>query len=87
MNIAVVALLTAVLAAPVLRALADGSLDPDTAGMRVLLAVACAMVIETVGRRFLQAVEQPQRAAEVGPERSSAEGDLPDTPGRRSTDG
>ncbi len=65
MNLAAVAALALLLAVPSLVGLAEGSIDPDEAGLRLLLAAACAAVAETVLRRFVDAVrparvERPQ---------------------------
>jgi hypothetical protein len=66
-NLAAVAALALLLAVPSLIGLAEGSIDPDEAGLRLLLATACAAVAETVLRRFVDAVrparvELPQEA-------------------------
>ena len=38
---------------------AGGSIDPDEVGLRVLVAVAVAVVAEVVLRRFVDAVRRP----------------------------
>jgi len=58
-NLAVIAVLTLVLAVPAVVGLADHSIDPDEVGLRVLLAVAVAVVAEVVLRRFVDAVRSP----------------------------
>ncbi|MFP5345495.1 MAG: hypothetical protein ACLGIA_00475 [Actinomycetes bacterium] len=69
MNFSVVALLSALLATPATVGLLDGSVEADQAGIRVLLAVLFAVVIEAVARRFLEAVrpDEPPATASVPP--------------------
>lgn len=81
MNISVVALLAALLATPAMVGLLDGSVEPDQAGIRVLLAVLFAVVIEGVARRFLQAV-RPSEPAVPAPVPSAPDPE----PRRRRTD-
>lgn len=59
MNLSVVGVLSLVLAVPAVLGLAEGSIDPDEVGLRVLLAVAVAVVAEVVLRRFVDAVRGP----------------------------
>ena len=59
MNLSVVAVLSLVLAVPAVLGLADHSIDPDEVGLRVLMAVAAAVVAEVVLRRFVDAVRSP----------------------------
>lgn len=56
MNLAAVAALALLLSLPSLLGLAEGTIDPDEAGLRLLLAVVCAAVAETLLRRFVDAV-------------------------------
>ncbi|GAB4067968.1 hypothetical protein GCM10028777_25490 [Angustibacter speluncae] len=71
MNLAAVAALALLLSVPSLLGLAEGTIDPDEAGLRLLLAVACAAVAETLLRRFVDAV-RPVRA-ELPPERTRSD--------------
>jgi hypothetical protein len=66
MNLSVVTLIASFLSAPALVGLLDGSVGPDQAGVRVLLAVLFAVVIERVVRRFVEAVAPPERSREAG---------------------
>ncbi len=59
MNVATVGVLALLLAVPAVLGLAGGSIDPDEVGLRVLMAVAVAVVAEVVLRRFVDAVRRP----------------------------
>lgn len=72
MNLAAVAALALLLSLPSILGLAEGSIDPDEAGLRLLLAAGCAAVAETLLRRFVDAV-RPQRV-ELPPPSTSTEG-------------
>jgi hypothetical protein len=65
MNLSVVTLIASLLAAPALIGLLEGSVGPDQAGVRVLLAIVFAVVIERVARHFVQAVTPPPQSRDA----------------------
>jgi hypothetical protein len=79
-NITAVAVFGLLLSAPALVGLFDGTVDPDQAGIRILFAVLCAAVAETLIRRFVAAVRHveddqtpmQQPPVEAGPPRRRA---------------
>ena len=82
MNIPAVAVFALLLSAPALIGLFEGTVDPDQAGLRLLFAVLCAAVAETLVRRFIAAVRPPED------EERRLHTELVDagTPRRRATD-
>lgn len=65
MNIGFVALVAAVLSAPALIGMLQGSVDPAQSGVRLLLAVLCAIAFESVVRHFLHAVSSQEGPVEA----------------------
>jgi hypothetical protein len=81
-NITAVAVFGLLLSAPALIGLFNGTVDPDQAGIRVLFAVLCAAVAETLVRRFISAVrpiEDDEGRAQLPPVEAGP-------PRRRATD-
>ena len=82
MNLTAVATFALLLSAPALIGLFNGTVDPDQAGIRVLFAVLCAAVAETLVRRFVTAVRRVEDD-ESGAQQSPVEAG---PPRRRATD-